>query len=289
MAAQDDISSTQRLKTRPPSGERLLIVGDGPVGRALAGALERTGAPVEHWSRARGGPIPSADVVVLAVRDEAIREVAARLMNGLPSEATPPIVLHCAGALPAEEPFKQLSPRPLGVGLVHPLRSLAGASGDVDLDGTVFAVQGDAPGLDAALRLVQRVGGRPLELDREALARYHAAAALVSNHAVALVDAGLELLASVGLERAEATRALAGLLSSTAANLSTLGLPDALTGPIARGDVEVVARHLLALRERREVAQLYRTTGRRVTKVAEEKGRAAKDALARIRALLTGD
>jgi len=108
----------------------------------------------------------------------------------------------------------------------------------------------------------------------------------VSNHAVALVDAGVEVLTSVGLDRAQATRALAGLLASTAANLSRVGLPEALTGPIARGDVAVVARHLLALRPLGEIAALYRVTARRVSKVAAEKGRAGRDALLRIAALL---
>lgn len=271
---------------RPRSRERLLIVGDGPVARALARALERAGARVERWWRRQGTPLPAADVVVLAVRDEAIAEVAEQMMARLAAGDTLPILLHCAGALPAEEPFRALRPRPLGVGLCHPLRAFAGAPDDADLVGTVFGVQGDEPGRDAALRLVRRVGGTPLELSEDALARYHAAAVLVSNHAVGLVDAGVELLAQVGLERDRATRALADLLASTAANLRVVGLPQALTGPIARGDVMVLARHLLALRPMREIAALYRATGRRVVRVAAEKGRAAADALQRIRALL---
>ena len=65
-----------------------------------------------------------------------------------------------------------------------------------------------------------------------------------------------------------------------------MGLPEALTGPIARGDVAVVARHILALRPHAEIAALYRATARRVSKVAADKGRATRDALLRIAALL---
>jgi predicted short-subunit dehydrogenase-like oxidoreductase (DUF2520 family) len=281
-----DLSSTQKLSVPPASSERTLIVGDGAVARALAMALDRAGAPVDRWWRKSGRKLPPGDVVVLAVRDESIGDAAAQVMAQLQGDDTLPILLHCAGAVPAEEPFQRLQRRPLGVGLVHPLKPFAGSAEDADLYGTVFAVQGDALGLDAALRLVRRVGGKPLELDKDALARYHAAAALVSNHAVGLVDAGVELLTGAGLERGEATRALAGLLAATARNLADVGLPDALTGPIARGDVEVIARHLLALRELRDIAALYRATGRRVTKVAADKGRAGRDALERIRALL---
>src|SRR5205823_3545956 len=106
--------------------------------------------------------------------------------------------------------------------------SLAGATDDADLFGTVFAVSGDEPGRAAALSLVRRVGGTPLELEPAQLPRYHAAAALVSNHAVALVDAAVELLGTIGLDRPQAARALGELLGSTAANLRTVGLPEAL-------------------------------------------------------------
>jgi predicted short-subunit dehydrogenase-like oxidoreductase (DUF2520 family) len=282
-----EISKTQRLPMRPRSRERLLIVGDGPVARALATALQAADVAPLRWWRRDGQPLPRADVVVLAVRDEAIGEMAAQIMAGVDAEATPPILLHCAGALPAEEAFAPLVRRPLGVGVLHPLRALAGAEGDAQLAGVVFAVEGDGPGREAALRLVERVGGVPLVLEAAQLPRYHAAAALVSNHAVALVDAGVELLESVGLPRAQATAALAALLASTAANLQRVGLPEALTGPIARGDVAVVARHILALRPLDEIAALYRATARRVSKVAADKGRATRDALLRIAALLT--
>ncbi|MCA1664230.1 MAG: DUF2520 domain-containing protein, partial [Myxococcales bacterium] len=208
------------------------------------------------------------------------------IMARVDDEATPPILLHCAGALPAEEAFAGLKRRPLGVGVVHPLRALAGADSDAQLGAVVFAVEGDGPGREAALRLVERVGGAPLVLEAAQLPRYHAAAALVSNHAVALVDAGVELLTSVGLDRTQATSALAALLASTASNLQRVGLPEALTGPIARGDVAVVARHLIALRPLDEIAALYRATARRVSKVAADKGRAGRDALLRIAALL---
>jgi predicted short-subunit dehydrogenase-like oxidoreductase (DUF2520 family) len=110
----------------------------------------------------------------------------------------------------------------------------------------------------------------------------------VSNHAVGLVDAAVELLESVGLDGARATGALAALLGSTVRNLESVGLPDALTGPIARGDAAVVARHLEALAGWPAIATLYRTTASRVAEVAAEKGRAAPEALARIRALLDG-
>lgn len=281
-----DISKTQPLPMRPPSSERVLVVGDGPVARALAMALGRAGAPPQRWWRRAPTPLPAADVVVLAVRDDAIADVAAQVMARVDDAATPPILLHCAGALPSGDAFAGLGRRPLGVGVLHPLRALAGGDGDADFRGVVLGIEGDEQGREAALRLCERLGGAPLLLSAAQLPLYHAAAALVSNHAVGLVDAGVELLERVGLPRAQATAALTALLASTTRNLERVGLPEALTGPIARGDVGVVARHLLALRGLADVDALYRATARWVTRVAAAKGRATRDALLRIAALL---
>jgi predicted short-subunit dehydrogenase-like oxidoreductase (DUF2520 family) len=254
-----------------------LIVGDGAVARALAGGLSRAGEPPLRWSRRAGGVVPAAEVVVLAVRDEAIRQVAEQVMAAVPD---PPTLLHCAGAFRGAEPFAGLSPK--GAALLHPLRSFSGAGDDVSLSGTVFGIEGDERGQKEALAIVQAVGGVSLMLDGASLARYHAAAALVSNATCGLVDAGAELLESAGLERRQAVAALAALLSSTARNLEELGLPAALTGPIARGDVAVVARHLQALPP--ELQEIYRVTARRVIDVAAKKGTApeALDEIARL-------
>jgi predicted short-subunit dehydrogenase-like oxidoreductase (DUF2520 family) len=132
------------------------------------------------------------------------------------------------------------------------------------------------------------VGGVPLVLDRDALPRYHAAAALAANHVLGLVDAARELLSAVGLPRPAATAALAALFLSTARNLERLGLPAALTGPIERGDVEVVRRHLEALAAFPEIARLYRESAHRVVGLAEAKGRAGRDELDALRRLLQG-
>jgi predicted short-subunit dehydrogenase-like oxidoreductase (DUF2520 family) len=256
-----------------------LIVGDGAVARALSGALSRMGEPPLRWSRAAGGVVPDAEVVVLAVRDEAIAEVAKMIVAALPA---PPVLLHCAGALGGGEPFGGLSIR--GAALLHPLRAFSGGAEDVSLAQTVFGIEGDERGRDEALAIVKTVGGVPLVLDGQQLAKYHAAAALVSNATVGLVDAGSELLVEAGLERKPATAALTALLSSTVKNLEELGLPTALTGPISRGDVAVVARHLSVLSG--PARELYRATALRVLKVAQKKGRATPEALQKIEDLL---
>ena len=98
-----------------------------------------------------------------------------------------------------------------------------------------------------ARAFAQRLGMRPFEIDDEHRAAYHAAASIASNFLVTLQESAAELLGATGAE--DARELLSPLVLRTAANWSERG-PDALTGPIARGDEATVERHVEALRER---------------------------------------
>jgi predicted short-subunit dehydrogenase-like oxidoreductase (DUF2520 family) len=259
----------------------IVLIGDGAVAQALSVALTHAQIAVRQWSRKTADPIPEGDVVILAVSDGAIREVAERVVR---EAFSPPLLLHCSGALPAEDCLGDLSRPTSGIGVLHPLLAIAKTAPIPDFSGTVFAIEGDDRGKSAAQKLAVALGGRPLVLDRNALPRYHAAAVLVGNHSLGLVQAAVELLASLGLERKEAESALAALYSSTAHNLVRLGLERALTGPIRRGEVAVLERHLSALASTPHL-EVYRVTAREVVKLAR-RGGADPAALADVEALL---
>jgi predicted short-subunit dehydrogenase-like oxidoreductase (DUF2520 family) len=282
--------------------ERVLVVGAGPVGHALASCLERVGYPLRHWSRSQG-PLwqesatrEPADIVVFAVRDEAIAQAAQFIVEHGAAGPTS-VLLHCAGALAPEEAFAGQRERVAGIGLLHPLRSFAplvpspgsavpGAAA-VDLTGTVLAVGGDEPGLRTAEALAQAVGGIVLRLPAERLPAYHAAAVLAAGHVAALLETAVHLLRRIGLEQRVAERALASLTRSVVDNIAEVGLPQALTGPFARGDAATVGKHLEALaRISCEVTTIYRTLGYTAIDMAHHKGTASPESLDRIRELL---
>ena len=287
---------------------RVLVVGSGPVARALGMAWERAGHAISRRAarapEAGGALSEPPEAILLAVKDHAIGAMARALVAG--GEVPPDcVLLHAAGALPPEEVFADVRAAVRGVGLCHPLVSLA--DGDPErLVGATFAVVGDAVGEAVARTLAFDAGGKPVRLRAEGLGRYHAAAALAANHTLALLGAAVELLVGEGVPRREAEVALGNLLASAAHNVVRLGLPQALTGPIARGEVEVVARHLAALSTEApeapvvpvvpvvpdvagaepSVAGLYCMTGLGTVALAVKKGTATPETLARIRDLL---
>jgi predicted short-subunit dehydrogenase-like oxidoreductase (DUF2520 family) len=127
----------------------------------------------------------------------------------------------------------------------------------------------------------------PRRMQRLDRVRYHAAAGLVANGAAALSAAGMRLLVSAGVPAKTAPHVLGPLLRSVAQNVSKLGLPDALTGPVRRGDTETIRRHLAALRSAApDLLPLYRAIVRAQLPLARVLGEARRGALARMTRLL---
>jgi predicted short-subunit dehydrogenase-like oxidoreductase (DUF2520 family) len=285
------------------------IAGAGPVATALAGALRLGGVPVLGlWAR-RAAPARAAgstagvaafssappdllletEVVILAVRDQAVTEVAQMLLGtGLINKRH--VLLHCAGAAPAKELLGPVAGQVAGIATLHPLSAIAdGKLAMRALRGTVFGVEGDEVGRATAAKLVGAMSGVVLALDSSQMAAYHAAAALASNYLVAVIDAAAAVLSSAGVAADRAAQALVPLAEGALRNIAAHGTTGGLTGPVRRGDVATVTRHLEAMRDRPDLAEIYRVLARRAVEIAARiDGRDAPDrgSLEGIRSLL---
>jgi predicted short-subunit dehydrogenase-like oxidoreductase (DUF2520 family) len=223
---------------------RVFVLGAGKVGTGLARALRRRGVVVTLRSARK--PLPrtlGADVVVLAVRDRDLRPLAERLVGIVARGA---VVVHVAGALDAE-PLAPLRAACAGVAQMHPMISFASKDRSPPLEGGNVHVQGDPVAVARARRLARTLGMRPRTVRGLDAVAYHAAAGLVANGAAALAAVGTELLVRAGVERAVAPQMLGPLLRSVADNIRMLGFPEALTGPVRRGDVVGLENHLAVL------------------------------------------
>lgn len=217
------------------------VVGPGRAGSALSTALAAVGWTVAEPVR-RGGDVVGAaegvDLLVLATPDAVIAEVAAAVR---PVATT--VVAHLAGSLGLDV----LAPHPRRAA-VHPLVSLPDAEvGARRLrSGAWFAVAGDPPEALALVEaLVADLGGRSFTVADADRAAYHAAAAIASNHLVALLGQVERVAAGAGVP----LEAYLDLVRVTLDNVAEMGPAAALTGPVARGDWATVERHLAALPE----------------------------------------
>jgi len=219
------------MKTPTPLNPvRVAVVGDGRLGNALASALREAGVHVDG-PLGRGATAGEADVVLLCVPD---REIAAAAALIAPTK----LVGHCSGAstlepLAGHEAFS-----------LHPLMTVTGAG--TPLCGAGAAIAATTPRAhDAARALADAVGLRAVTIDDADRAAYHASASIASNFLVTLEAAAEELLATTGADR----ELLVAIVRATVDHWAADGAA-ALTGPIARGDEQTVARQREAVAER---------------------------------------
>ncbi len=270
----------------------IAIVGCGKVGTSLAfflakagyrisGLFSKTRASAENSSRLIGGPEPSetswaatqtADLVLVTTPDDAIAGACLLIANhkGFNKRAA---VLHCSGALPSTI----LSPAGTCgafTGSMHPLQSFAAARTDINpFQGINMAVEGDRQAVEMATMLAQDLGSHVHTIKTEGKTLYHAAAVAASNYLVTILDLALKMLKTAGIDEADGFTILRPLIDGTLNNIEKVGIPEALTGPIARGDVDTVAAHIEHIvAQVPELKALYCNLGVDTADIARAKG-----------------
>lgn len=288
--------------------QRIVLIGPGRLGQAVTALLAEAGHSVRavigrDAARALAAArfVGSRDaattdlaravqgnVVLLAVPDDALAATASGLRReGRLAEGA--VLIHFSGLHPAAILNAGEGPQVRALSL-HPLQTFADAVAGVrNLPGTPFSVEGDEDLLAFGEQLVRDMGGSPFRIRGEQKPLYHAAACVASNYLVTLADLSGRILAGCGFAEEEAVKLLKPLLQGTIRNLTALDPPRALTGPIARGDVGTVARHLEALAELPDnVREIYRLLGRETVELALKKGSLDVERAGALRELLKG-
>ncbi|MFM7202273.1 MAG: Rossmann-like and DUF2520 domain-containing protein [Myxococcota bacterium] len=254
------------------------VLGAGRLGIQLGWSLHhQQGLPVSIWHRTPlsaekeswlagiehvVGPLPlnalvRARMVLLTVSDSAIGELAQKLADTLPQPPeNPPHFFHCSGALSVEA-LAPLALKGYPTGGFHPLQSFSGAPSPTKFVGTFFALEGHLDAVAHGQALAHALGGFTGTLRPGKRLYYHAAAVLASNLLVALEALAVEVMAEATgpeLDAAQRLKMLLPLVEGTVANLRSQGIPAALTGPVSRGDVQVVAQQWQALQKLEDAA-----------------------------------
>jgi len=272
------------------AGRRVVVLGAGKVGSAVAGLLREAGIEVVAATHRNGDNAVAAaqgDIVLVTVNDDAIAGVVAGVAAAGGFRAGQ-LVAHMSGALP----LAVLAPAAdagAAVGCLHPLQSFATAE-DAErlLPGSVFGITPGAGARERIEALVAVLGGEAVMVADADRPLYHAAAVMASNYLVAVEDAAVQLLVSAGFAEDAAQRALRPLMAGTADNVGRLGTTAALTGPIVRGDVQTVRGHIEALSALPgDELQLYRALGRRTLEIAERRETLAAQTALELRELLS--
>ena len=254
---------------------RIAIVGPGRLGRALVLELKRAGYTISEIvsrgsaaSKRKAADLArrvkahastsdrarlDADLVWFCMPDREIAAASRQLASV--SDWTKKIAFHSSGALASDE-LKSLRQCGAAVASVHPLMTFVTGSMP-SLIGVPFAMEGDAAAVRSARQIVRALGGEAFTIRKEHKAAYHAWGAFASPLLVAMLVTAEQLARKAGLSSVEARKKMLPIVRQTIANYEALGGAGAFSGPIVRGDAEIVRKHLQVLRKVPEATDVY--------------------------------
>lgn len=251
---------------RPSKKPSVAFVGAGNLAGALALSLRAAGYPIELIisrpapASLRGArrlaqevgasavttaeAIIKAEIVWFCVPDAAIAPVAHSLLKAADWKGK--IALHSSGAFTSDE-LRVLRRRGAPAASVHPLMTFVRGSRP-QLAGVSFAVEGDRKAVRAARVITRSLRGHAWAIRKDQKQLYHAWGMFVSPLLTALWAASESLAAAAGVSRNAARQKMLPILNQTLANYARLGAAKSFSGPIIRGDVDTVIKHLKVLR-----------------------------------------
>ena len=254
---------------------RIAIVGPGRLGRALALGLKRAQFTISEIvsgssaaSKRKAGDLArkvkahastsdrarlDADLVWFCVPDREIASSSRQLASLV--DWRKKIAFHSSGALASHE-LKSLRQAGAAVASVHPLMTFVTGSMP-SLIGVPFAMEGDAAAVRSARQIVRALGGEAFTIRKQYKAAYHAWGAFASPLLVAMLVTAEQLARKAGLSAVGARKKMLPIVRQTIANYGALGAAGAFSGPIVRGDAEIVRKHLQVARKVPEATHVY--------------------------------
>lgn len=252
----------------------IAIVGPGRLGTALALQLCRAGYRIseivsrtprsERQARALTQTVKArsshyqnasldAGLIWLCVPDREIAVVAADLatVKGWQGKT----FFHSSGAL-GSDILRPLRKRGATVASVHPMMTFVRGATPT-MKGITFALEGDAAGVRLARRIVTDLGAGTFLIRKQNKPAYHAWGAFTSPLLVAALVTAEEVARAAGLKTAEARRMMLPIVCQTFVNYAALGPAGAFSGPLVRGDAEIVRKHVQALKKIPEARAIY--------------------------------
>lgn len=266
------------------------VVGAGMVGTAIGFLLQKSGHDVAavadlsaahlkraaSYIRAPGFHHPAraaahADCILITTPDGRIASACAQIVSG--SDVKGKKVFHMSGAGGLDLLATAARAGALTAS-IHPLQSFSSIDGAIaSIPGSYFGVTAAAGAKKMAAGIVRDLQGIPIPVSAGQKPLYHAAACIASNYLVSLLSVVESIYKSIGFSEQDARRAYLPLVYGSLKNIENQGCPNALTGPIARGDSGTVQKHIDALaRHLPDFASIYAHMGAIAVKLAREKG-----------------
>ena len=275
--------------------ERVVFIGAGKVAWHLSYAMHNNGYVISgiasrrkssaqklagtfntEWTTSPEKIVMDADIIFITTQDREIKGVVKNLCIRKVINRSQ-LVVHTSGLLTAKvlrcvEKFGAL---PLSI---HPCLSFADRSYKADeMKGIFFAVEGGKEAVKKGKTIVRKIGGKPFTIASVKKPLYHLALVFASNLFVGIEDMAVELLQKCGIKKRDALKLIQPLVVATEKNIFEKGTLDALTGPIERGDVDTIKKHLALLKkQKRSFDNIYKELSEYLLTMVKKRGKLQK-------------
>lgn len=210
--------------------------------------------------------IAASDAIILSTPDGAIKKVWDTIDK---KNLTGKMICHLSGSL-SSDAFSGIDTYGGYAISIHPMFAFSNKDSVYQqLDSVSFTLEGHPYAVNAWQQLLDALGNRSVVIDQAKKPKYHAAASILSNQVVAVLATGYELLEECGFSEKEARTFSAALVRDNVEHVIADGCVSALTGPIERGDVGTVQKHLQELNDTQK--EMYRVCGSKLLELAGSK------------------
>jgi predicted short-subunit dehydrogenase-like oxidoreductase (DUF2520 family) len=267
---------------------RMVFIGAGPVGVTMGRLFCEAGHKIVYFlsrdekKRQKAKEFSHAiktghsfsevtedfDILFISTPDDTIAEIAERIAPQMKSGGN-----FYAGHFSGSIPFSVLQPlkdKGCRIGSLHPLQTFASPEETINtFAGTYICVEGDKEAVNLFSELATEIDGKPFSISTDKKPLYHAAAVIACNYLVTLVNESQRLLQETGISQENAAKMLLPLIKATVKNIETAGIPNALTGPVARGDIATLLNHIENMKEKTpDFLTLYAILGLKTVEVS---------------------
>lgn len=286
----------------------ILIIGAGKVGTAVGNlllkknhrlvaavatsdaSLKRASLFLPHTPLVRDsiGMVPEAEIILITTKDGQIKAACDHIAES--GALTPShTVIHMSGAATLDV-LSSAEAAGAKIASLHPIQSFASAELAIErLPGSYFGLTAEGKAEIAALQIINDLNGKVIRVADKDRSLYHAAACVASNYLVVLLRIAEEIYGGAGFEQNAALEAMMPLIKGTLLNIESVGIKEALTGPIARGDVKIIEQHLESLSGLDGDSEAaYRALGLRTVALAVENGTLNESIADELSAILKG-
>ncbi|MBO6524522.1 MAG: DUF2520 domain-containing protein [Balneolaceae bacterium] len=233
------------------------IIGPGRLGSALKSAFLKAGYDVNHVYE-RGDTFSGfADLILVTTPDSEVRKVSSKIASS-GQELNGKVFIHCSGAF-ASSILQELKDRGARTACFHPLMSVSPET--VSFKNIYFDIEGDESVLPLLEEMAKNIGAKSIRVSPKEKELLHVSAVMASNYMVTLADLSLRISVSANIPERTLMDAFLPLMRSSLENLERLNPTEALTGPIARGDIQTIQKHVKLLQNNPEMLEMYKKLG----------------------------